>query len=232
MLSKQKMRSLVVTMWALVLGLIAYVAFSFNFDFEAILAQAKGNLQALGVVGAIIFLLSATVRPIFLLPASAFTITAVTVYGYTGILIAYFGEVAAASLCFLLSRYIGHEFIENHAGDRFKKFEHRMENHSFKSILLLRMMFFVPNDLISYAAGASNIGFLVFVLATAAGIAPMISVYGFTLMGFGDLRYLVVPGIILTILTLASKFIRYEYEKHKQKSLSLSPENCYNEEAN
>lgn len=220
------MRKLVILVWATVLIGLFYLAISHNMTMglSDLPAFLKEKIEQYGYWSAVIFVAFGIIRPLLLIPTSLMLILGALLFGYWGIIYSLASEILASTAAFYLSRYLGHDFIENHTGERFKNFEHKLENHSFRSIVLLRLMFFVPNDLINYAAGASTIQYYSFIGASIVGTIPKAVLYNYSAIGIHDIRYLIIPALILAVTILGEKTIKYAYIKHKQKHLQVVAE--------
>ncbi len=220
------MRKIVIFLWATILIAIAYILISqkIEISLSELPAILKSKIEILGFWSVIAFIVFGLIRPFLLIPGSAVLLTGAMLFGYWGIIYSLLNEVLSAATAFFLSRYIGHDFIENHTGEKFKNFEHKLENHSFKSVIMLRLMFFVPDDLVSYAAGASNVTFVTFIFASTLGAIPKGVLYNYSLNSLGDIRYLIVPAGVLVISLLCEKTIKYAYVKHRENKLKVVAE--------
>lgn len=220
------MRKLIIAIWAVVLIGLSYLVISHNstISLGELPAFLKGKIEQFGYWSVIIFIGFGVIRPLLLVPTTLILILGALLFGYLGMVYSLASEILASTAAFYLSRYLGHDFIENHTGERFKNFEHKLENHSFKSIILLRLMFFVPNDLINYAAGASSITYNSFIFASVVGTLPKVVLYNYSTIGISDIRYLIIPALILAVSILGEKTIKYAYIKHREKKLQVVAE--------
>lgn len=220
------MRKLIILLWGAILVGISYflISHDINISLSELPAYLKNQIEHLGIWSVVAFIAFGIIRPLLLIPGGVVLMTGALLFGYWGILYSLINEVFSSASAFCLSRYLGHDFIENHTGERFKNFQHKLENHSFKSIILLRFMLFVPDDLISYAAGASNINFVSFIAASFLGTIPKGFLYNLSINSINDVRYLILPAAILFFSILCEKTIKYAYIKHRQKQLQVVAE--------
>ena len=217
------MRKIIIGLWLIILIATSYYLISQDIHWSlAELPQIlQSKINATGYTGVYLFVGLTLIRPLLLLPGSALILVGGLLFGPIGILYSLAGESLAAGFAFYIARYLGHKFIEEHTGQKFKNFEHKLEEHTFRSVILLRLMIIVPNDLISYAAGVSNIAFGRFFVASTIGLAPHSFLYNLTAGGIHDISSLIWPAIIVMTGVLFGKTIHYEYQKHKQKQLRL-----------
>lgn len=108
------------------------------------------------------------IRPVFLLPISILNIFAGFLFGpFWGSLYGMIATLISACIPYGMGRFFG----TGVAVEQNNKLVKRMQERSFDTILLSRLIF-VPGDLVNYAAGFFKISFTAFVLATAIGGLP------------------------------------------------------------
>jgi len=131
------------------------------------------------LVSAALMVLQAVVAP---LPAFVITLANGLLFGWAwGALLSWSSATLAAALCFGLARALGRPAVERllggaavlDAGDRF------FQRHGKLTILLARLLPFVPFDAISYGAGLTSTRFRTFLLATALGQLPATLLYSY-----------------------------------------------------
>jgi uncharacterized membrane protein YdjX (TVP38/TMEM64 family) len=104
---------------------------------------------------------------VILIPATAM------VFGpLRGCLYSLCGLVANASVLYALGHVLGHETINHYAGMRVKQISHRLAQHGFLTVALLRLFPVAPFTLINLISGASPITFRTYTFATVTGISP------------------------------------------------------------
>lgn len=220
------MRKLIILLWGAILVGLSYVLISYDIEISLseLPSYLKNQIEHFGVWSVVIFIAFGLIRPFLLIPGGAVLMAGALLFGYWAIPYSLLNEALSSTSAFFLSRYLGHDFIENHTGERFKNFQHKLEDHSFKSIIMLRFMLFVPDDLVSYAAGASNITFSSFIIASAVGAIPKGLIYNLSVNSINDVRYMILPASILLLSVLCEKTIKYAYVRHRQKKLQVVAE--------
>lgn len=115
------------------------------------------------------FVLAAVVRPFLLLPASILTGAMGLVFGpVVGLAVAVLGLNVSALVGFGL----GGAFARDLAADgRMAAWGRRLREHSFESVLIMRLVF-MPYDVVNYFAGYLRIRWWPFIVATNIGSLP------------------------------------------------------------
>ena len=115
---------------------------------------AHGGLQPLGV-RSIVFLLSA---PLIWTPAEA-------------VLLSWAGAMLASVLSFAFARFVARDWVQRRAPARFRRFDDRLSAHGFRTVTMLRLVFYTTPAL-QYGLGVSRVRFAPFLLGTAVGVVP------------------------------------------------------------
>jgi uncharacterized membrane protein YdjX (TVP38/TMEM64 family) len=96
---------------------------------------------------------------------------------YASFIVSMLGLTAGAAISFLIARFIGRDYVEKQFIDKIKalkRYDDRLENRGFWTILFLRIIYLVPYELINIVAGLSKIKFTKFLVATIIGIIPTV----------------------------------------------------------
>lgn len=166
-----------------------------------------------GIFSSLFFIFLYTIRPLLFFPASIMTITSVFLFGpFEAFFVSYIGEVASASLAFIVGKYFGEELgitkkiIKTSIGSYFK-------GNAFLSVFVLRIVPVFPFDFVSYASGAFKLPFKKYFAGTAIGALPGLAVFIF--LGDSLSRGQYVPMAIATALSLVmgGLWVKEKYEK-------------------
>ena len=107
------------------------------------------------VKGAIIYLCIYifSIRPFIPIPPTLYTLAGGFTFGpILGTILTVMGATLNASLCFLMARMLGKDFVEKISKGKFKKLNERLSNSGFKALLIIRTSHVGPPfDLVSYA---------------------------------------------------------------------------------
>jgi uncharacterized membrane protein YdjX (TVP38/TMEM64 family) len=141
-----------------------------------------GYVKSFGIWAPVIsFLLMIFQSLIAPLPAFIITFANAAVFGWLGgALLSWSSAMAGAVLCFFIARFLGRDVVEKLT----TKFALDSVDIFFKrygkfAILIARLLPFVSFDVVSYAAGITNIEFWPFFVATGIGQLPATLVYSY-----------------------------------------------------
>lgn len=130
------------------------------------------------VVSFMLMIFQSIVAP---LPAFLITFANAGLFGWLwGAVLSWTSAMAGASLCFVLAKYFGRDFVEklnskgslNQVDDFFSK-------HGKYAIVIARLLPFISFDIVSYAAGLTSMSFGSFFLATGLGQLPATLIYSY-----------------------------------------------------
>ncbi|WP_428483512.1 TVP38/TMEM64 family protein [Rhodopila sp.] len=128
------------------------------------------------------------------------------------------GATLGATLAFLIARAIGADWIEQRLGGRLRRIVDGVETEGWRFIALMRLVPFVPFNLLNYALGLTRISLPAYILASAVCMLP--GAVAYTWLGYagrsaaaGDtsaLRYgLLGLGALAMIAFLPRLFRRF-----------------------
>lgn len=126
----------------------------------------------------ILYIASLSMVPVLFLPGFPFVIAGGLLYGHTwGLLYAMIGATTGAGLSFLVSRYIGNDWMSNQMAKRidtqkWDRLQKMTQKHGWKIVILLRLTPIFPYTPLNYALGLTNIRFSHYIIATILGIFP------------------------------------------------------------
>lgn len=172
-------------------------------------ALVKQWVKGFGWFGPVVIVL-AMIAQMFLLVIPTILLMVVTVLAYGplwGSIIIYIAIFIASSVGFWLGRYLGTSMIVSLLGKgTIKKVTGFVESYGFWAVVITRINPFLSNDAISFIGGILKMNYWKFILATTAGIAPLIFLIAITgenieslKMGllWGSLGSLVIFGIYI-----------------------------------
>ncbi|MFT5582964.1 MAG: putative membrane protein YdjX (TVP38/TMEM64 family) [Cognaticolwellia sp.] len=138
-------------------------------------------LQDAGIWGAVLFVVAfGLIQPLHI-SAHVFIIAATLVWPPgEALLYAWLGSMAAAATCYGFGAWVGEEWISERLPDRFAKRMGKVQDHSFKSTLGVKLLFFTTPSL-QMAFGAFKVDFRKCMAAT--GIAHAIYIIPEVLLG-------------------------------------------------
>ncbi len=193
MKEKVTLKNILGGLWVIVIVFAIYYYFTTEISIENI----RTYLDGLGAWAALAFILAYTVRPLVFFPASIMTPLSAVLFGpLLGWIYTYIGENLSATVAFFTGRYFGRKFIKERENDFIRKYDDKLKNHGFETVLILRLMPWFPFDFVNYASGLSAISYRSYICATLLGVIPGLTAY--ILLG-GSLMnpYLLIPTIII-----------------------------------
>ena len=138
---------------------------------EWLIAKVHGA----GAWGVAAFATAYVIAPLLLIPGSLLTLGAGFLYGrLCGTVLVSPASVLAAAIAFLLGRTALRQRVERRiASDaRLRAIDAAVGARGFRVVLLLRLSPVVPFSLLSYALGATRVGFWTYVVASLVGMLP------------------------------------------------------------
>ena len=184
------------------------------------LSTIREFILSFGILGPIITMLMITVQTVVMVIPDFITIIASSaIYGwvYTAI-IAWGGSLLGASICFYIGKFLGRDFIIKLSNKgMISKIDNFFDKYGKYSILIARLVPFIPFDLTSYFAGITALSFLEFIIATAIGELPATILYSY-LGGVltEDVEHLFIGISIIIVIILIIFIYRFTLRKRKK----------------
>jgi uncharacterized membrane protein YdjX (TVP38/TMEM64 family) len=201
-----------------VVALTVVAALSGHLPVRAWLSGTVAYIRDAGTLGVLLFATVYVVAAVFFLPGAVLTLGAGFAYGpVLGVLIVSPVSVLAASVAFLVGRFVAREWIGRRiAGDpRFAAIDDAIANDGFRIVMLLRLSPLFPFSLLNYALGLTKVSFRDYVVASWIGMLPATVLYvylgslvtnlgdltgGRTASGSGAAQALYWVGLVATVL--------------------------------
>ena len=165
------------------------------------------------VIGAMV--VAILVSPI---PSAPIGIAAGAIYGNVwGTVYVLAGSEMGAIAAFFIARFVGYDILHRWFGEQLKSGLAGSQNFLMLTLFVSRLMPFLSFDIVSYAAGLTNLSFWRFAAATLAGIIPA----AFLLAHFGsvlvdDEMSRIVCAVLLLGLVTALPFVVKLISKYRQ----------------
>nr|WKN36714.1 VTT domain-containing protein [Tunicatimonas sp. TK19036] len=144
--------------------------------------EIKNWVSGFGFWGPV-FIIGAMTAQMFLIiiPSVVLMVVSALAYGpWWGSVISYVAVVVAATIAYFIGVHANNAFIDKLIGEKNeKKVESYIQKYGSWAIVLFRLSPFLSNDAISFVAGIGHMRFLKFIVATSAGIIPLIGMIAF-----------------------------------------------------
>ena len=190
---------------------------------ESSVKQLRDYLLGFGIfapiASALLMIVQAVIAPI---PAFMITFTNGLLFGWLwGAALSWSSAMAGAALCFWLARVLGRSAIDKLAGNSrsLEVFDLFFARYGVHSILIARVLPFVPFDPISYGAGLTRMRFWPFFLATGVGQLPATLLYSW--LGFsatGSVRFLFLLFSLVTVVAVIGWAVMPRLKARLQRS--------------
>jgi len=135
--------------------------------------QVRAAIQSYGSLAPVIYILIYSVAPVFFVPGWIITVAGGLAFGAVwGTALTVIGATIGATLAFLVSRFMGREYVARLLKGKFKSLDDQAAAHGFQVIFFLRLVPLVPFNILDYVAGISKISLKDYMLGTFMGIIP------------------------------------------------------------
>ena len=182
----------------------------------------KSYIKSFGKYAVIAFILIFVLRTFLLIfPYSLMVIFGGSMFGWRwGFLYSMIAVFLSASMAYLISKYLGKEFVQKLLRGKLKQLDSKVEEHGFKIILFMRLSTVFPYDILNYAAGLTKIRYRNFILGTILGMT--LETFSLNFLG-ANARNPFSPkfkfAVILILLTIVVPVIYNEYKKKGSQEL-------------
>lgn len=114
------------------------------------------------------------------IPRSAASIAGGFMFGVTlGTIYSLIASYIAATLSFLIGRYLGKEWVEVNAKGRILRIKESVDTLGWRFVALSRLLPVIPFSVLNYSFGLTNISFFVYLINTMIFIIPVCTIYSY-----------------------------------------------------
>ncbi|EGF88299.1 hypothetical protein HMPREF0433_00660 [Gemella sanguinis M325] len=161
----------------------------------------------------LIFLLLASILPIFLFPPGIFSIIGGYLFGFKlGAILTIIAAIVYTNVMFLISRYFAIDYIEKFLVSKlslkeFNRIFGVKENKLAVFLIIFRLIPILPNSVVSYSYGLTRISFKHYFIANLIGLIPGRLIwlnFGSTLNNIWSLEFL--HALLLVLLFIGIGF--------------------------
>lgn len=119
------------------------------------------------------------------------------------------GASAGAIISFLISRFLGREFIERFLGGHVNFCTSCSDRILTRIVFLSRLLPFISFDIISYGAGLTKMSLRMFTLATVFGMIPLTFLYNYfgSVLAFGKNITVLFGLVMVSLFFLAPRYL-------------------------
>ncbi len=174
-----------------------------HYLFSRDIHELSAIIGGFGIIGPIIFVLF-VILEVMIAPIPGFIlyVTGAAIFGwFLGGVLVLVGNMIGAALCFYLAKYLGRDYIESKISRKnMEIFDKYSDKYGGYAVFFLRINPFTSSDIVSYAAGFSNMPFRDFFLGTLFGLMPLAFIqtyFGNTLISLSPVLYWIFLGLSL-----------------------------------
>lgn len=143
-------------------------------------ALAEALLE-MGAGGYLVFILAYTLLQPFGVPGTIFIVAAPLIWPWaTAFLLSMIGTMAASIVGFSFARFVARDWVSAHIPVRFQRYNDALEQRAFQTVVLLRLIFWMPQALHSFL-GVSKVSFWTHFWGSLIGYIPpllLVSYFG------------------------------------------------------
>ena len=160
---------------ALVALVVVGLAIAYRFGVFARVAEPRilaQTLVAMGVWGYVAFVLAYAVLQPFGVPGTIFIIAAPLIWPWqTAFVLSMVGTMAASVIGFYFARFVAKDWVSARIPARFRKYERSLEESALRTVIVLRLIFWMPPPL-HFFFGVSRVGFWTHFWGSLVGYVP------------------------------------------------------------
>lgn len=144
--------------------------------------RVKDWVSGFGYWGPVVIIATMVIQMfLIVVPSPLLMIVSTLAYGpWWGSLISYIAVTVAATIAYYIGYHASNAFIDRLIGQKSShKVNHYIQKYGVWAVVLFRVSPFLSNDGISFVAGLGEMRYSKFILATTAGIIPLIAMIAF-----------------------------------------------------
>ena len=170
-------------------------------------------IEQFGNYAPIIFLLLASILPIFLFPPGIFSVIGGLLFGFKlGAVLTIIAAIIYTNTMFLISRYFARNKIENFLEKRltlkqFNRIFGLKDNKLATFLIICRLIPILPNSIVSYSYGLTRISFKHYFIANLIGLIPGRLIwlnFGSKLNNIWSLEFLMAAVLIVAFIGIGA----------------------------
>lgn len=170
-------------------------------------------IEQFGNCAPIIFLLLASILPIFLFPPGIFSVIGGLLFGFKlGAILTIIAAIIYTNIIFLISRYFARNKIENFLEKRlilkqYNRIFGLNDNKLATFLVICRLIPILPNSVVSYSYGLTRISFKHYFIANLIGLIPGRLIwlnFGSKLNNIWSLEFLMAAVLIVAFIGIGA----------------------------
>lgn len=210
---------------------ITTLALAYHFGILAQMAEPKvlaQKLVAMGSRGYLAFIVAYAVLQPFGAPGTIFIIAAPLIWPWkTAFVLSMIGTMCASVIGFSFARFVARDWISARIPPRLRKYDDALEQHAFLTVVLLRLILWMPQVLHSFL-GVSKVRFWTHFWGSIVGYIPplfLVSYLGgemFDASGRMQPQAWPILAALLVVSLLVAGFFRIYARRQSRKTRTAS----------
>ncbi|NCO12257.1 MAG: hypothetical protein COZ34_03635 [Candidatus Pacebacteria bacterium CG_4_10_14_3_um_filter_34_15] len=216
-IKKDIYKPIILTIWGVLIVIFLWQVIRLNIPLQNYPRLIADTIQQFGIVAPLLFIFLFAIRPLIFFPATLLSVSAGFLFGpWKAIVILMIAENLSSFVSYSAGKYVGKDMLQKMDSKNIwlHKFETYFHHNEFLTILILRLIY-APFDLLGYFAGASNISYRSFALATIVGIIPGLTTVAFLGRSATHPFYLLISAFFFVIGIFISKVLKFRYSKER-----------------
>jgi uncharacterized membrane protein YdjX (TVP38/TMEM64 family) len=139
------------------------------------LQELMDNIQSIGPLGILLFILCYVAATLILIPGFILTLGAGAAFGiWKGFILVSLASTLAASVAFLVGRHLAGNWVLKNIGNapRINALKHAIESEGWKVVVLARLSPAIPFTMLNYIFSLTSLRFTHYVIASWIGMIP------------------------------------------------------------
>ena len=197
---------------ALLIHLIAEIPLE-EIDFFAL----ETRFQRLGIWAYLLFVIAFVALAMFPVPSTFWVLLGGSLFGpWLGTVLSVASATIAASLAFVIGRYLARDYVRTHAGPRVRRVMRGVEAEGWRFVAMTRLIPVFPFAPTNYALGLTGIRLRTYAWTTGIALIPNLAAY--TWLGHATrqaitgaenlIQFLLVALALIALLLFLPGFIR------------------------
>jgi len=186
-----------------------------------------GLVSRLGWIAPLVFVACYAIATVFFVPGTLFTLAGGVLFGpLFGTLYNLAGATIGATLAFLTSRYLAHDWAAQRTGKRLRQLVEGVEDEGWRFVACVRLVPFIPFNLLNYALGLTRIRLSHYVITSFIFMAPGGAAY--TYLGYAGRelaadgedvirKVLLAIAVVATIAFMSRILLRLRHRRMERK---------------
>ena len=208
------LRSLVSAKLIVIVAVLIVLASAHQLGLFEWVAEPKAlarSLLAIGAWGYVAFVLAYTLLQPFGVPGTIFIVAAPLIWPWpTAFALSMAGTMSASVVGFSFARFVAKDWVSARIPARFRKYDEALERNAFQTVVVLRLVFWMPQVLHSFL-GVSKVSFWTHFWGSLVGYVPPLLVVSYLGAEMFDASGQIQPDAwpILGALAAASLLIAF-----------------------